>query len=76
MTKGGVYDCAGCNLALFSSATKFHSGTGSWPSFLQPLLNAVLLQDRQSPWIMERTRKYTAAAVAVTLATCSTTARR
>jgi peptide-methionine (R)-S-oxide reductase len=36
----GTFTCAGCDLPLFSSDTKFESGTG-WPSFYQPLSNAV-----------------------------------
>jgi len=38
--RAGVFSCAGCALPLFSSRTKFNSGTG-WPSFWQPLDHAV-----------------------------------
>ena len=36
----GVFACAGCDLALFSSEAKYDSRTG-WPSFYAPLPNAV-----------------------------------
>src|SRR6187549_1907864 len=36
----GVFHCAACNQPLFESTTKYESGSG-WPSFWQPLPNAV-----------------------------------
>jgi len=36
----GTFTCAGCDLPVYSSDTKFESGTG-WPSFWKPLDNAV-----------------------------------
>jgi peptide-methionine (R)-S-oxide reductase len=39
----GTFFCAACDNALYSSATKFESGTG-WPSFWQPLSGAVVTQ--------------------------------
>ena len=45
--RAGVFSCAGCGLDLFSSSTKFESGTG-WPSFYQSLGNAVITSEDNS----------------------------
>jgi peptide-methionine (R)-S-oxide reductase len=45
--RNGVFACAGCALDLYSSQTKFESGTG-WPSFWQPLENSVITEADRS----------------------------
>jgi peptide-methionine (R)-S-oxide reductase len=49
----GIFACAGCALPLFSSETKFDSGTG-WPSFWAPLDDAIRTTSDRS-WFMMRT---------------------
>jgi peptide-methionine (R)-S-oxide reductase len=49
----GAYHCAGCDLPLFASETKFDSGTG-WPSFHTPLANAIGTTIDKS-WLYTRT---------------------
>jgi peptide-methionine (R)-S-oxide reductase len=49
----GTFSCGGCALPLFSSSTKFDSGTG-WPSFWAPLNNAVITKTDKS-LMMSRT---------------------
>jgi len=49
----GTFVCAGCALPLFSSATKFESGTG-WPSFWKVLPRAIVTRADYS-LVMERT---------------------
>ncbi len=50
----GTYRCAGCGEPLFSSDTKFESGSG-WPSFYQPIELEVIEEERDVSFGMART---------------------
>ena len=52
--KTGTYTCVSCKQTLFSSATKFESGTG-WPSFWQPIDKKHVEEDTDVTLGMERT---------------------
>jgi peptide-methionine (R)-S-oxide reductase len=50
----GMYLCAGCGSELFSSETKFDSGTG-WPSFWAPAAEGRLTAEEDRSFFMTRT---------------------
>ena len=50
----GVYTCAGCGNELFSSDTKFDSGTG-WPSFFKPIAEDAVEAIPDNRFLMKRT---------------------
>ena len=63
----GVYRCAGCGAELFSSETKYESGTG-WPSFWEPIDGAAVSSTRTgvSGWSARRSTARGAAAISAT----------
>jgi peptide-methionine (R)-S-oxide reductase len=50
----GTYHCIVCGTPLFSSGTKFESGTG-WPSFFQPVVKDSVKEDTDRSYGMTRT---------------------
>jgi len=50
----GVYMCGGCGAPLFSSATKYNSGSG-WPSYTAPLSEDAIEEHRDTAYGMVRT---------------------
>ncbi|MBI2949210.1 MAG: peptide-methionine (R)-S-oxide reductase MsrB [Verrucomicrobia bacterium] len=55
----GVYRCVACDLELFSSKTKFESGTG-WPSFYEPLAKDNVGVEEDNTLFMRRTEVHCA----------------
>jgi peptide-methionine (R)-S-oxide reductase len=50
----GMYACVCCGQPLFSSETKFDSGTG-WPSYWQPVSKEAVTEKEDRSWFMTRT---------------------
>jgi peptide-methionine (R)-S-oxide reductase len=50
----GTYQCVGCGQDLFSSETKFDSGTG-WPSYYEPVAEENVGTEEDRSWFMVRT---------------------
>jgi peptide-methionine (R)-S-oxide reductase len=57
----GLYHCGACNAPLFTSETKFESGSG-WPSFYEPVSKDAVVEHEDRSYGMRR--------VEVTCATC------
>ena len=55
----GVYNCICCNTVLFSSKTKYDSGSG-WPSFYKPVSEEVLGKSVDNSFFMQRTEVHCA----------------
>ena len=65
----GVYSCICCGLPLFSSDSKFNSGTG-WPSFFAPVSKSNVIEHEDNAYGMSRTEILCIAAIAIWV-TCS-----
>ena len=58
--EAGVYQCVCCDLPLFSSETKFESGTG-WPSYWQPIKPEYVKNLEDNSFFSRRTEVHCAA---------------
>lgn len=60
LKEDGVYRCVACGTPLFSSETKFDSGTG-WPSFYAPVSEGNVETEEDRSFFMRRTEVHCAA---------------
>ncbi len=58
--RSGTFVCAGCAKDLFSSETKFESGTG-WPSFFAPIDDEAIGEEVDKSFFMTRTEVHCSA---------------